>query len=167
MSFDIRLSNFEREELAREAKPLDALLEGARIPVPDAPLSRPATDFLRLTLLHTGKAQSEWLGSYLLLLSAKGGSWHKVPWRMLRNRYLGYGIAGKLRCATRTHPVILEEEPVVTYVMGSEKVPVEELLIGVMDMVQHGLVELSKERGETYFFPTEALIRSTSIHRNR
>jgi hypothetical protein len=107
--------------------------------------------------MSTGKAESEWLGSLLILMAAQGGTWHKVPWRMLRNRYMRYdGLKRLLGCMDKT-PMILKEQPIVTYIFGGSK-PIEELLIGVMDMVHRGLVDRTDEDGETYFAVNDRLL---------
>lgn len=121
-------------------------------------LARSAGDFARPVALNTNKAESQWLGSLLLYLSASGGEWKAVPWRMLRNAYMGYDAATCLaqRNDVRLPRAVSITAPVV-YVAGSG-LPIEELLIGYSHMLAKGLVKTFSGEQEDYLIPTDNLL---------
>lgn len=133
-------------------RPLSAVLPAG------SALARPATDFSRPVVLHTNKAESQWLGSLLLYLSAQGGEWRAVPWRMLRNMYMGFDAfeRTKRRGDLRLPKAVSTSMPVV-YV-SNESLPIEELLIGLSHMMQKGLVKTFSDEREDYLIPTDNLI---------
>ncbi len=126
----------------------------------DLPFAFSAEEFAEPMQIHTGKAESQWVGSLLIWFAAQGGEWHWVPWRMLRNQYMHYGAIRRLLLASdRQLPCFYEEEPVVEWTLGRRGQPPETLTIGVQDLCEHGLVSLWKTKdGEAMLFPTEKLL---------
>jgi hypothetical protein len=144
---------------------LDAFIEGYRYRI-ETQLSRPAMDFVvpqsqwedfdRLVRFNTGKHETQLLCSVLVILSALGGEWHEVPWRMLRNYYMDYGTIRQLLLRWQKSPKLPDEEPAVVYADG--ETPMEELLIGVKDMLDRGFAEMTLIDDEAHFSPTEKLL---------
>lgn len=141
-------------------------IDGVRIPITtfkssDA-LAKSASDFAEPVQLNTGKAESEWLGSLLIYLSAQGGTWQGVPWRMVRNAYMSYGEARRFELRDdRRLPITLAREPAVTYTLGGET-PVEELLIGYSDMMRRQLAGIFSGHLDDFLYPTNRLLKCAS-----
>lgn len=89
--------------------PLRYLIEGERMRYEPRSMSyalhEDPTKFEYPMILRTGCMASEMLGEQLIQLSAQGGAWHYVPWRMLRNCFLRYGLFKRVLMSTRArHP---------------------------------------------------------------
>ncbi len=128
-------------------------------------LRRPATDFRDPTTFEvsTGKKEGQWLGKLLISLSAKGGAWYLVPWRMLRNEYMKYSKRDRvLRCMWLKPPALPTKEhlSVIDVTLGNESsLLLELLLIGLKDLLDNGMVDqITMVNGETYYRPTEKLL---------
>ncbi len=140
-------------------------VDGSRIPPAmlsgDALPARPTSEFEKPVRIHTGKAESQWIGELLLRLSARGGQWHGVPYRMLRNEYMSYGPFRRLLLHGSKKPPPLfneeDEEPAVTWIIGSGRPPLS-LLIGLSHLAAMSLVARIDIDGDAYFFPTERLL---------
>lgn len=134
-----------------------AFIEGTRIRR-DGEMAEPAANFAEPVSFHTGKAESEWVGPLLVALAAGGGLWHFVPWRMLRNEYMGYTPWQRLRYRwQKAPPPFYAEEPAVAWTMGAGRPP-ETLLVGLKDLIDHGLAVTTIEMGEVFFAPTDKLL---------
>jgi hypothetical protein len=136
---------------------------GARMPVSSLkhPLTRDALEFRRPVRINTGKAESQWLGSLVLILAAHGGKWQAVPWRLIRNTYMRYDILTKAKLRSeKMLPEIPKEENVVIYELGAGT-PIDELYNGLRHMIERGLLEVITQDKEDFLFPTNALLKCT------
>jgi hypothetical protein len=141
---------------------LSAFVDGSSVP-PSAfncvPPEREADEFAHHPVkLNLGKAEAQWVGALLLQLCAEQGEWRAVPWRKLRNAYLGYGAIARWRRKGEARlPERLESDGTVFFVSG-QRLPVETLHVGIKSLLDRGLVQRFTLEDEDYLLPTEKLL---------
>ena len=144
---------------------IQKFLDGALVPSTrlggDALLARPATEFVDLFKLNTGKGESQWVGKKLIELSVQNGEWHGVPWRMLRNEFMQLSPSVRLLLCREKTPPLQEVKEQEFEILGDPYFYERSLYIGLQDMLKRGMTIRTNIDGEAYFFPTDNLLART------
>lgn len=120
-----------------------------------------------------GHAEMKWVSRVLIGLSCTQEGWMAVPWRALRNVYVGASLLDRLLYTQKTVPEI-PEDGVRTYRMGrlaprwmtllpligSRRFehPEFELLDGIRMLLARNYVQIVQRDGVDYLIPTDALV---------
>jgi hypothetical protein len=133
------------------------ILEGAAVPIESPSLPKTVPTFSHPPRVSTGKAEGDKLGALLLYLATRNRRWHAVPWRMLRNTYMEFGMITRvLSIRHRKMPELPEQEPVVMY--GGGRIPMEELLIGAKELIERKLATHEQWDDQSFLVPTKDLV---------